>query len=200
VIAPAESRAKPFPDVETAQAARRARPMLLAMNRAALSLAAALAALTLLVPGCGSLTVASPESEGKVKVRLDSNARSYAPGLPLKLKFFVDMTNESGRTLSMEGLKIELRAFPADNPASISLRQSWTYRHPQKVYLADGKKFSIPIVPERAEQGGTAGEFPLELLPEGEYGIVAVVNGMHASPPYRLKIERPDLEPSLRRT
>jgi hypothetical protein len=55
----------------------------------------------------------------------------------------------------------------------------------------------LPIVPERSE---SLVELPLEQLPEGEYNLVAVINGRHASPPYKLKIFRPDLGRSLRRS
>ncbi len=153
-----------------------------------------------LFPGCAAVTLENLDAEGALDVRLDANARAYSPTAPIRLKFFVDMTNASGRTVSLERLRIELRAFREDSPDAIALRQSWTYRQQENVHLGDRKKITIPIVPEKGEPGGAASEFPLELLPEGSYGIVAVVNGRHASRPYRLRIARPDLEVPVRRT
>ncbi|MBI4606594.1 MAG: hypothetical protein HY721_31920 [Planctomycetes bacterium] len=167
-----------------------------------LAAAAALAA----AGGCRAVTLSEIEERGAIDVRLDANARAFVPTTPQRVKFFVDITNKTSGTVSLARLKIELLAYGEGKPDQVQIRQSWTYRYPKEVFLGAGKRFTIPIVPERGTAAtpgapvGTASELPLEHLPEGSYEIVAVVNGRHASPPYKLQVARPDLRPELRRT
>jgi hypothetical protein len=156
--------------------------------------------LAVVIVGCRSVDIDQIESEKALEVRLDANARSCAVNMPRPLKFFLDITNHTKRTINLTRLTVELRAVLEHAPETIVLREEWTYRWPQEVLLGPEKKLSIPIVPER-NSPGVAGEFPLEALAKGEYGIVAVVNNRHVSEPYRLKVLRPDLERApLRRT
>ncbi len=86
-------------------------------------------------------------------------------------------------------------------------RNDWTYAWKVSLPLLPGRRATIPIKPERSVttadaqswlrndkgvQGGT--EFPLDLLRAGNYHVVAVVNGRFASPAYRVKVYRPDLD------
>ena len=148
-----------------------------------------LAAAALLLGGGCSLSVVSIQdlsSKDALDVGLDANARAHLPGR--QIKFFVDITNQSGRTLDLAKLKVELEAAPAKSPQAVTFREDWSFRWQTQVRLPPGKKITVPVVPERGV------EFPIELLPQGDYGIVAVVNDRYRSRPYPLRVVRPDLE------
>jgi len=147
-----------------------------------------------LLAACGCSTavpIDSVQDEGAIEVRLDANARTHQPGR--KIKFFVDITNRSERSLDLAALNVELQARTDAQAGPVRLRQDWTYKWGQKMLLPPGKRVTVPIVPEAGV------EFRLEMLEAGKYAIVAVVNGRHESPPYSLVIARPDLVPELRR-
>jgi hypothetical protein len=154
-------------------------------------LAAVLALATL---GCSSrpVPVEDLEEQGLLDVRLDANARAHLPGR--QLKFWVEITNRSAHTLDLAALRVELQAVPALEREKVCLRQDWTYRWNQEMRLLPGRRLTVPIVPEKGV------EFPLELLEEGSYEIVAVVNARYASGPWSIRIARPDLNEPLRRT
>ncbi len=168
------------------------------MNRNLLKAAALLVA-ALAGVGCVT-TIDKLDPNGSLDVAVECKMHAYGPHVPVPIKFWVDITNKSGKTVSLERLRIELQATPAKSPDWIALKQSWTYRNAPETYLANGKRLTIPIVPERGdEKNMTGSEFPLELLPAGDYSIVAVVNGKHISRPCPLRIERPDTRrPGLR--
>ncbi|HVR74697.1 MAG TPA: hypothetical protein VMT52_10210 [Planctomycetota bacterium] len=149
--------------------------------------------------GC-AVGIQNLEPGDALAVTLDGNARSYFPGAPLPLKFFVDITNETGRRVDLTRLLVELRVFSPEAPGEVKLRQNWVYRWPQEVVLEPGKRLTVPILPERATEGGGSPELPVELLPEGRYGVVAVVNDHFQSAPYEIRIVRPDLQVEMRRS
>lgn len=150
--------------------------------------------------GCVT-TLDKLEPGSSLEVGVECKMRSFGPQVPVPIKFWVDITNKSGRTVSLERLRIELQATPVKVPEWTVLKQSWTYRNAPETHLADGKRLTVPIVPERAdERAKTGSEFPLELLPEGKYSIVAIVNGKHVSTPCQLQIERPDIRRPVVRT
>jgi hypothetical protein len=167
------------------------------LHSAALLRAALLCALTL--TGCGSVTITDLDDAAALDIKLAVNAANFQANLPGKLKFWVDITNRSGRRLSLERLKIELRTARQGTVEPVLLRQAWTYRHNEKVFLEPDKRLTVPIVPERAPPGSPGNEFPLELLPPGAYEIVAVVNEKHLSKPCALRVQRPDLGTQARR-
>jgi len=149
-----------------------------------------------LLAACGCSTavpIDTLQDEGAIEVRLDANARMHQPGR--KIKFFVDITNRSERSLDLAALNVELQARTDADARSgpVRLRQDWTYKWEQEMLLPPGKRITVPIVPEAGV------EFRLEMLEAGKYAIVAVVNGRHTSAPYALVIARPDLVPELRR-
>ena len=152
-------------------------------------------AITLIVLGAWGCSAPVPidalEDSGALEVRVDANARTHQPGR--KIKFVVDITNRSERSLDLAALKVELQARTDAQGGPVRLRQDWTYRWNQEMLLPPGKRVTVPIVPEAGV------EFRLEMLEAGKYAIVAVVNGRHESPPYSLVIARPDLVPELRR-
>jgi hypothetical protein len=150
-----------------------------------------------LLAGCTAVGINELQSPEALEVRLDANATAYGANPARRIKFFVDVTNRSGSTINLSGLKVELRALPDAASDAVLLREEWTYRWPQKVLLKADRKLSVPILPERPEPGGVPGEFPLHLLTPGDYRIIAVVNDRHLSSPYRLKILRPELGRSL---
>lgn len=158
-----------------------------------------IAAIAALPCGC-AVGIQNLEPGDALAVKLDSNARSYFPGAPLPLKFFVDITNETGRRVDLTRLLVELRVFSPEAPGEVKLRQNWIYRWPQQVLLEPGKRLTVPIVPERATEKGGSPELPVELLPEGSYGVVAVVNDHFKSAPYEIRIVRPDLRVEARRS
>jgi hypothetical protein len=144
--------------------------------------------------GCSSAAKVDdlPETE-TLRIVLDANARSVAPGR--QLKFFVDVHNETRRTIDVNGIDIELIASPRPDPAKISLRKSWSYNWRRDVTLAPGKRITLPIVPEsrnsfNRQLGQTVeiSEFPLHLLRPGEYEIRARVNERFVSRPYVLRV------------
>jgi len=130
--------------------------------------------------------VSDLKGEDLLQVNLDSNARTYVPGFDIK--FYVEITNKSGGTIDLEDLSVELQVH--SEPGKVALREDWTYRWKETMHLPADKKLTLPIVRGRG-LGGV--ELPLELLAEGTYGIVAVINGAYSSPPYTLKVLRPDL-------
>jgi len=147
-----------------------------------------------LVPiACGSVELAELEKDNDVEIVIDSTSRVVVPGRPIK--FYVDIVNRSGRTLDVGDLKVELRVSPHAEPETVSLRQTWTYRErrgdarAQFPLIKDGKKLTIPVLPER-----DSSEFPLEILAPGDYLVSAAINGRHVSRRhYRLEVVRPDL-------
>lgn len=152
-----------------------------------------IAAMALLAAcGCSApVPVDSVTEAGALEVRLDANARTCQPGK--KIKFFVDITNRSEHSLDLAALSVELQARGDAQAGAVRLRQDWTYRWGREMLLPPGKRLTVPIVPEQGV------EFRLEMLEAGQYSIVAVVNGKHASQPYPLVVARPDLIPALRR-
>jgi len=161
----------------------------------------ALAAPLLLALGCAT-TLEDLPSEGALDIRLDANTKVYGPHVPLRIKFWVDITNQSGGPVSPEKLRVELRVHPAGDRETVALKQSWTYSTASdrgisgtgRVVIAPGKRLTLPIEPERRDPNATADDIPLKLLPQGEYDLVAVLNGRHTSKPCRIRIERPDLK------
>ena len=142
--------------------------------------------------GCSApMPIDALEDGAAIEVRLDANARTHQPGR--KIKFFVDITNRSERSLDLAALKVELQARTDPRSGPVRLRQDWTYKWGQEMLLPPGKRVTVPIVPEAGV------EFRLEMLEAGQYAIVAVVNERHESQPYSLVIARPDLVPELRR-
>jgi hypothetical protein len=152
------------------------------------------AVLALAASACSSrpVPVEDLEEDGLLDVRLDANAKAHLPGR--QLKFWVEITNRSGHTLDLADLRVELQAVPSAQRERVCLRQDWTYRWNQEMRLLPGKRLTVPIVPEKGV------EFPLELLQEGKYEIVAVVNARYASRPWSIQIARPDLIEPPRRT
>lgn len=147
--------------------------------------------LAFLISGCSAtVPIQDLEDQGSLEVRLDANARAHEPGR--QIKFFVDVTNKTSGSVDLAGLNVEIQV--QEGPGKIQLRQDWTYRWNQEMILLPGRKLTLPIVPEKGV------ELPLEQLPEGEYNLVAVINGRHASAPYKLKIFRPDLGAPVRRS
>jgi hypothetical protein len=144
--------------------------------------------------GCssGPIPVDDLEEKGALDVRLDASSRAQLPGK--QIKFWVEITNRSPHTLDLADLRVELQAVQVAEREKICLRQDWTYRWNQEIRLLPGKRLTVPIVPEKGV------EFPLEILREGKYEIVAVVNERHASRPWPLQISRPDLIEPPRRT
>lgn len=148
--------------------------------------------------GC-ALQLHSVTDPAALSVKLDANAKVYGPGFPVKLKFFVDLTNATGGTIEVDALVVELSAYRVGFPESAALSQRWAYRQRGRasmegeLFLESGKRLTVPILPERDRPGQASKEFPLELLPAGEYQIFATVNGKHRSPALALRIERPDL-------
>jgi len=141
------------------------------------------------------------DERGSLEVRLDANARALAPGQGIK--FLVDLLNQTSSRIDLEGLKVELRASPEKAPETVSLRHSWSFNWRQAVFLEPGKKLTLPLLRERGldlplnktvRKDQWIVEFPLEDLSPGNYTIVALVNGRHASSPCPLRIVRPDLE------
>ncbi len=123
---------------------------------------------------------------GDIEVRLDCNSKAHMPGR--RIKFFVDLINQTGTNVDVSGVEIELKASPRGELETISLRHSWRYRwRVDSPPLRPGKRMTIPVVPEKGV------EFPLEILRAGDYDIVAVVNERFTSRPYPLAIVRPDL-------
>jgi len=140
--------------------------------------------LAFVLSGCAAtLPIEKIEDRGSLEVALDANARAHQPGR--QIKFFVEVTNKTSGSVDLAGLNVEIQV--QEGPDKIQLRQDWTYRWNQEMILLPGRKLTLPIVPEQGV------ELPLEQLPEGEYNLVAVINGRHASAPYKLKIFRPDL-------
>jgi hypothetical protein len=142
-------------------------------------------------------------SASELDVVLDATARAVVPGK--KIKFFVEITNRTGSHLDLGDVAIELTASPKGDPATVALRKTWTYRLNRPLVLAPGKRATLPIVPETITgrsavlgQEVSIGEFPLAQLAEGDYEIRATVNGLRTSPPYPLRVSRPDLEALLR--
>ena len=150
-----------------------------------------LATLTVgLASGCRAPHLQELTRGDEIEVRLDANARVHVPGR--KIKFFVDLVNQTHTKVDVRGVRIELRASPRGRPETISLTHTWRYlwenASPPLPPLRPGKRMTIPVVPERGV------EFPLEILRAGDYDIVAVVNGRFISGPYPLALVRPDLE------
>lgn len=146
----------------------------------------------LLLAGCAfrTATLDTVAGDDAVEVRLDANARVHHSNR--QLKFFVDLINRSDSQVQLNELRIELRAHPAADAQTISLRKQWTYggMHWERgIFLRPGAKATVPIVPERNV------EFPLEILDAGPYQIVAIVNDRFRTAPYQLTIVRPDLRP-----
>jgi len=149
-----------------------------------------------LISGCSAtVPIQELEDQGSLEVRLDANARAHEPGR--QIKFFVDVTNKTSSSLDLANLNVEIQV--QEGPGKVLLRQDWTYRWNQEMVLLPGRRLTLPIVPEQVD-GEVRVELPLEQLPEGEYDLVAVINGRHASAPYKLKIFRPDLEAPVRRS
>ncbi len=122
-----------------------------------------------------------------IEVRLDCNSKVHMPGR--RIKFFVDLVNQTGTNVDVSGVEIELKASPRGELETISLRHHWRYRWScDSPPLRPGKRMTIPVVPEKGV------EFPLEILRAGDYDIVAVVNERFTSRPYPLAIVRPDLK------
>lgn len=156
--------------------------------------------LLLLAAGCASTLEELPPTA--LDIRLDVNTRVYGPHVPVRIKFWVDLINQSGGAVSPENLRIELQVFRVGQPQQVVIKQSWSYATgadrtssgASGVVIGAGKTMKIPILPERHDPNATASDFPLKLLPEGQYQIVAVINDRHVSRPCELRIERPDLQ------
>jgi hypothetical protein len=150
----------------------------------------ALVSSMILTAGCAStVRLSDLPSDAAVDVVLDANVRTYQPGR--HLKFFVDVTNLTDRTLDLADFRVELQA--RGPKGDVQLRQDWTYRWDRTMVLLPEKRLTVPIVPERGL------EFPLEILAQGSYDIVAVVNDRYTSKPYQLRVLRPELLGSPRR-
>src|SRR5262245_22184295 len=112
------------------------------MRRVAVTMIAAVLA------GCASaVPVTQLEEKSVLDVRLASSTRTHVPGRPIK--FFVDITNRSGRPIDLSALSVELQAHAVGQKGVVQLRQDWTYRFgDRQVVLAPEKKLSVPVVPE----------------------------------------------------
>jgi len=149
----------------------------------------ALASIVLSTAGCAStVRLSDLPSDADVEVVLDANVRTYQPGR--RLKFFVDVTNRTSRTLDLADFRVELQAKGTQD--KVQLRQDWTYRWDRTMVLLPEKRITVPIVPEAGL------EFPLEVLAQGSYDIVAVVNDRYTSKPYSMRVLRPELLSSPR--
>ena len=150
------------------------------------------AVLVLVACGCASpVPISKLEKDAPIEVRLDANSRAHEPGR--QIKFFVDVTNRSDHVLDLADLSVEIQVHSP--PGKIHLRQDWTSKWGgREMLLYPGKRITVPVVPEKGV------ELPIENLPEGNYDIVAVVNGRFPSRSYSLRVLRPDLNTPLRRT
>jgi hypothetical protein len=160
--------------------------------------------LSALAAGCGlsSHRIADDTTADSMLVRLDANARVIDPSH--RLKFFVDIVNETGGVVDVSDIAIELAVSKADEPERTRLRRTWKYSTGTRVDLQPGKKATFPIVPEVARrelpeallgQADTSvvavSEFPLTLLEPGDYNVVARVNDRWSSEPYPLSVPEP---------
>ena len=145
--------------------------------------------LTLLFAGfaasCGSVPLAELSDEARLEVKLDANIRVVTPRR--RIKFYVDLQNQTSRSIDFAGLTIELRVSPRADTESVALRQTWRYGGLSLPSLAPERRLTVPIVPERGV------ELPLEHLAPGDYQIVAVVDERFTSAPYDVHVHRPDL-------
>lgn len=141
-----------------------------------------------LAVGCQMPRLNDLQGGDEIQVRLDSNSRAHMPGR--KIKFFVDLVNQTSSEVDVSVLDVELRASPHGDPDTISLRHRWRYdwKINNLPSLRPKKRMTIPVVPEKGV------EFPLEILHAGDYDIVAVVNGRFSSQPYPLAVVRPDIK------
>ena len=139
-----------------------------------------------------SIGIQELKEPGSLQVSLDANQRAFEPSR--RIKFFVEILNQTSDRLDLKNLKVELLVSPEEAPEKVSLRNPWSYRWGQEMLLEPGKKLTLPIVPEKGV------ELPLEHLPPGNYSIIAVLNGRYTSKAYSLRIVRPDLEGPIRRS
>lgn len=144
------------------------------------------------LPGCaGAVPVSQVAEKSLLDVRLASTTRTHVPGRPLK--FFVDITNQGEQAIDLSALRVELQALSPGPERAVRLRQDWSYNFgDRQILLGPGKKLSVPVVPEAGV------EFRLDVLQEGTYEIVAVVNERFTSPPVPLFVSRPDLNVTRR--
>ena len=92
--------------------------------------------------GCGTVQLRHVTDQDAITVRLDANARAHVPGR--QIKFYVDLVNETTKTIDIRRIGIELTASPQARPDTVSLRQSWRYRW-DKERLPPLRPMRLPI-------------------------------------------------------
>lgn len=153
-------------------------------------IAAAAAAAVACAPLSGCMSVPASESEA-IAVRLHATStRVFRPGVTGR--FAVTVTNEGSSPVAFTRLEVELVASPKGAPEERALARRWSYSLRQQVTLPGGKSLTVPVVPEPFE-------FDLGGLAPGVYSLRAKVFGNATSPPYDVRVERPDLSSRSRR-
>jgi hypothetical protein len=176
------------------------------VKRSPASLSACLAfSFALAAAGCISPSVRIEELDEAqdLGITLECNSRVASPRL--RLKFYVDIVNQSGSTVDLNDLSVELVASPRGEPSRVLLARTWEFQWPKDVVLRPGKRATLPIVPEvethRIATGAVsegvarhrvqASNFPVGELVPGEYEVRAAVNGRHVSASWVLRVEPP---------
>ncbi|MEM7234051.1 MAG: hypothetical protein AAF517_17880 [Planctomycetota bacterium] len=86
-----------------------------------------LVGISLYASGCAPrIPIEQLANRNEIEIVLDCNTRTVTP--KRRIKFFVDVLNQSQATLSFKEIDVELLASPRHDPSAVNLRRSWTYR------------------------------------------------------------------------